>query len=175
MPNLKLLTIFGATGNQGGSVVDLFLDRPDLQTRFSLRGISRDATSAKAKFLTSIGIEMVSATVDDIDSLKVAARGSYGVFGVTNYWDKDVLDQQKEIQQGKNIFGACQAENVQHFVFSALPFVEKLTAGELSHVSHFDGKAMVAEFIEENKGNMTTSYFMPCGFQLFNEYAAQQI
>lgn len=85
MPDHKIITVFGATGTQGGSVVDLFLARPDLQSKYSLRGITRDTSSSKAKALSSKGVEMVSATVNDIQSLRNALRGSHGVFGVTNY------------------------------------------------------------------------------------------
>lgn len=157
----RLLTIFGATGNQGGAVIDVILADPELQQKYSLRGVSRNASSRSAQTLVQKGVEMVSATVNDIDSLRAAVRGSYGVFGVTNFWDKDVMSKTIEIQQGKNIFEACKAENVTHFVFSALPRVEKLTDGALKHVEHFDGKAVVAEYVEANKGHMLASYFMP--------------
>lgn len=50
---------------------------------------------------------------------------------------------------------------MKHLVFPALPFAERITGGELSHVSHFDSKAIVAEFIGKEKGDMVASYFMP--------------
>ena len=161
MSSSKLLTIFGSTGNQGGSVIDLVLSRPELQQKYRLRGITRNASSASAKSLAQKSVEMVSANVNDLESIKAAVRGSHGVFGVTNFWDKDVMSKATEVQQGKNIFEACKAENVTHLVFSALPNVERLTNGVLKRVEHFDGKAMVAEHIETYKGSMTASYFMP--------------
>ncbi|KAL9097594.1 MAG: hypothetical protein Q9165_000491 [Trypethelium subeluteriae] len=161
MSSQKLLTIFGSTGNQGGSVIDLILSNPELQQKYRLRGVSRNASSASAQILARKGVEMVSANVNDLESLRTAVRGSHGVFGVTNFWDKDVLSKTIEVRQGKNIFEACKAENVTHFVFSALPNVERLTQGVLKRVEHFDGKAMVAEYIEANKGHMVASYFMP--------------
>jgi hypothetical protein len=36
-----------------------------------------------------------------------------------------------------------------------------MTAGELKHVNHFDSKAIVAEKMEKDKGEMVCSYFMP--------------
>jgi len=161
MSSPRLLTVFGSTGNQGGSVIDIILSDPDLRRKYALRGISRNASSKSAQALAAQGVEMVSADVNDVESLKVAVRGSYGVFGVTNFWDKDVMSKEKEVQQGKNIFEACKAEHVAHYVFSSLPRVEVLTGGELQHVDHFDGKAMVAEFAEANKGDMIVSYFQP--------------
>ena len=161
MPMTKLITIFGATGNQGGSVIDAILTDPDLSHKYKLRGISRNASSASAQKLAERGVEMVSATLNNPNSLREAVRGSYGVFGITNFWDKDVLDKQIEMRQGKNVFQACKAEGVTHLVYSSLPWAVKLTDGALAHIDHFDGKAEVAEYIEANKGEMIASFFMP--------------
>lgn len=167
MADKKLLTIFGATGNQGGSVIDVILASPDLKTKYKLRGVTRNASSHSAQQLAAKGVEMVSATLNDIESLNKAVGGSYGVFGVTNFWDKDVMSKKIEMQQGKNIFEACKSQGVVHYVFSTLPHAEKITDGVLRHIDHFDGKAIVADFIEENKGTMIASYFMP-GEYFFN-------
>ncbi|KAF2172915.1 hypothetical protein M409DRAFT_49426 [Zasmidium cellare ATCC 36951] len=158
----KILTIFGATGKQGGSVIDVVLAHPELAAKYDLRGISRDPSSGKSKALASKGVEVVQGELDDLESLKKAVKGSYGVFGVTDFWS--ILDKQREIRQGKNIFDAAKAENVHHFVFSSLPYAEKLTKGELKHVDHFDSKAQVAEYAEANKGDMISSYVMPAMF-----------
>ena len=159
MSSKKLLTIFGATGNQGGSVIDTVFAHPELKEKYSLRGITRDPSSGKSKALADKGVEMVKAELDDVESLKQAITGSYGVFGITDFWS--LMDKQKEIQQGKNIFDACKAEGVKHFIFSSLPYAEKITKGVLKNVDHFDSKAQVEEFIEENKGDMLASYVMP--------------
>lgn len=37
-------------------------------------------------------------------------------------------------------------------------------AGKLKHVDHFDSKAEVGEYMEQNKGDMITSHFMPAMF-----------
>ncbi|KAK4507014.1 hypothetical protein PRZ48_000748 [Zasmidium cellare] len=162
MSDKKILTIFGATGNQGGSVIDVVLAHPQFASKYALRGISRDPSSEKSKALASKGVEVVKGELDDLDSLKKAIKGSYGVFGVTDFWS--ILDKQREIQQGKNIFEAAKAEKVRHFVFSSLPYAEKLTNGELKHVDHFDSKAQVEEYAEANKGDMISSYVMPAMF-----------
>lgn len=159
MSSRKLLTIFGATGNQGGSVIDAVLERPELQQKYSLRGITRDPSSAKSKALSEKGVEMVQGELGDLEALKKAVKGSYGVFGVTDFWA--VLDKNVEIQQGKNLFEAVKTEGVKHYVFSTLRSAEKMTQGKLKHVDHFDSKAIVGEHIEANKGDMIASYFMP--------------
>lgn len=60
MSNKKLITVFGATGNQGGSVVQIFLNDPKLRNDWSIRGVSRNADSDSSKGLTAQGVEMVS-------------------------------------------------------------------------------------------------------------------
>jgi hypothetical protein len=61
----RLMVIVGATGAQGGSVVEAFLKRDD----YKLRGITRNAKSEKAKRLASKGVEMVTADINDEASL----------------------------------------------------------------------------------------------------------
>ncbi|KAL1591126.1 hypothetical protein WHR41_00301 [Cladosporium halotolerans] len=162
MSSKRLLTIFGATGNQGGSIIDTVLARPELSAKYALRGITRDPSSGKSKALASRGVEVVRAELDDVESLKTAVTGSYGVFGVTDFWA--VMSKAREMQQGKNIFAACQAAGVKHFVFSSLPHVSKLSKGKHTLVEHFDGKAEVELVIEAEKKDMIASYFMPAMF-----------
>lgn len=101
MASKKLLVVFGATGNQGGSVIQSVLSDPSLSSQFQLRGITRDPTKPSAAALASQGVELVKADLDDKESLKKALDGAYAVFAVTNW--QEVLDKEREIQQGKNI------------------------------------------------------------------------
>ena len=156
----KLLTVFGATGAQGGSVVKVVLGHPKLSQQFRIRAITRDPSSSKAKALAEQGVEPVKADLNDESSLQEAIKGSYAVYAVTNYWEK--ASKSIEIAQGKAIADACKAVGVHHLIWSALPNVTKITEGKLSHVEHFDGKAEIAEYIESIKGDdMIASYFMP--------------
>jgi uncharacterized protein YbjT (DUF2867 family) len=56
----KLITVFGATGNQGGSVVRAILNDPALSREFKVRGITRDVSKPAAKSLAAKGVELVS-------------------------------------------------------------------------------------------------------------------
>jgi uncharacterized protein YbjT (DUF2867 family) len=56
----KLITVFGATGNQGGSVVSNILDNAELSKTYKIRGITRDVSKPAAKALTEKGVEMVA-------------------------------------------------------------------------------------------------------------------
>jgi hypothetical protein len=162
MSSKRLLTVFGATGKQGGSVIDIVLARPELSTKYALRGITRDPSSSKSQKLASSGVEVVKGDLDDVESLKSALAGSYGVFGVTDFWAS--MSKSQEMQQGKNILAACKSSDVKHLVWSSLPHVIKLSEGKFENVEHFDGKAEIELVIEEEKGSMIASYFMPAMF-----------
>lgn len=163
----KLLTVFGATGNQGGAVIKTFLGHPKLSQQFSLRAITRNKESPKAQALASEGVELAVADLNNPESLSAALKGSYAVFAVTNYWETQ--SSEIEVKQGKAIADACVSVGVKHAVWSALPNVTRLTGGKLRAVEHFDGKSDIAEYFEKVKGSssMITTYFMP-GFYMSN-------
>ncbi|KAH6638616.1 NmrA-like family protein [Truncatella angustata] len=141
----KIFTVFGATGLQGGSVVSTFLTDPKLKDEWTLRGVTRDVNKDSAKKLAEQGVEVVAADMDDKASVVEAVKGSYAVFAVTNYWEK--MDMKLEIQQGKNMADAAKEAGVQHYIWSSLYDVTKLSNGKLKCVYHFDGKAEVEEYV----------------------------
>jgi NmrA-like family. len=51
----KLITVFGATGNQGGSVIDAILADGQLSKDFKVRGITRDTSKKSAQELAKRG------------------------------------------------------------------------------------------------------------------------
>ena len=59
MSSKKVVVVFGATGNQGGSVISSILDDPRTSQEFSIRGLTRDPSSKKAKALADRGVECV--------------------------------------------------------------------------------------------------------------------
>ena len=56
----NLITVFGATGNQGGSVIDAILSNPQLSREFKIRGITRDTTKKTSQDLAKRGVDVVS-------------------------------------------------------------------------------------------------------------------
>ena len=97
----KILVVFGATGNQGGSVINSVLQDPKTANEFKIRGITRDPSKPNAKALEKRGVECVAADINNADQIKAALKGAYAVFAVTNYWEK--MDAPLEIKQGKTI------------------------------------------------------------------------
>jgi NADP-dependent 3-hydroxy acid dehydrogenase YdfG len=60
-----IAVIMGATGGQGGSVVDSFLK----DGTYQVRGITRNANSEKAKALQKRGVEVTTGDLNDVSSL----------------------------------------------------------------------------------------------------------
>lgn len=56
----NLLTVFGATGVQGGSVVRSVLADPELSKTFKIRAVTRDVSKAPAQELAKQGVEVVT-------------------------------------------------------------------------------------------------------------------
>ena len=56
----KIFVVFGATGNQGGSVIKSMLADAKASQEFKLRGITRDPSSGRAKALSEKGVECVA-------------------------------------------------------------------------------------------------------------------
>jgi uncharacterized protein YbjT (DUF2867 family) len=56
----KLITVFGAVGNQGGSVIKHILSDPTLSKEFKIRGITRDTSKPAARALAERGVELAT-------------------------------------------------------------------------------------------------------------------
>lgn len=131
------ILVTGATGAQGGSVARHLLRRG----RFAVRALTRHPDGEGAGALRALGAEVVRGDLRDLESVREAIAGCYGVFGVTSFWEH--FDG--EYEQGINLVDAVADAGVGHFVFSTLPPVNRLTDGELS-VPHFDIKAQMEEY-----------------------------
>jgi len=68
----KTVVILGATGKQGGSVVDAFLSDPS----FKVRAVTRNVESPSAKALLEKGVETVEADTMNEESLIRAFKAS---------------------------------------------------------------------------------------------------
>jgi len=66
----KLVVVVGATGGQGGSVINRLL----ADGSYRLRGITRNAQSKSSQALIAKGVEMVTADLNDTQSLIAAFK-----------------------------------------------------------------------------------------------------
>jgi uncharacterized protein YbjT (DUF2867 family) len=141
----KIIAVVGATGAQGGGLVRSILE--DKSGEFAARAITRDVNSPKAQELARLGAEVVSANVDDVESLKRAFAGAYGAYCVTFFWDH--FSVETEIAEARNMAGAAKAAGVQHVIWSTLEDTRRWmplsdnrmpTLQGKYKVPHFDGK-----------------------------------
>ncbi|CAG9996933.1 unnamed protein product [Clonostachys byssicola] len=159
----KILTVFGATGNQGGSVISAVLADPVLSKEYKIRGVTRDASKPAAKALASKGVELVSADLSSPETISGAVEGAHSVFIVTNYWESGSAEV--ELAQGKAVADASKAAGVKNLIFSSLINVTEASKGALTHVKHFDAKATVEKYIREI--GVPATFVMP-GFYMSN-------
>ncbi len=162
MSDKKIITVFGATGAQGGGLVRAIL--ADKDGGFAVRAVTRDPSSDKAKALIAQGAEVVSADLDNTDSIRQALKGAYGGYLVTNFWEH--FSAEKEQQQVANFAEAAKAEGTKHVVWSTLEDTREWvpldddrmpTLQGKYKVPHFDGKGSSDKIFDE-KGVPTTHY-----------------
>lgn len=154
MRDKKIIAVVGATGAQGGSIVRAILNDPD--SEFSVRAITRDVKSDKANALKKLGAEVVSADVEDAESLKRAFEGAYGAFCVTFFWEH--FSPEKEKQHARNMAEAAKYAGVKHVIWSSLDDTRKWipldddrmpTLMEKYKVPHFDAKGESNSFFTD--------------------------
>jgi uncharacterized protein YbjT (DUF2867 family) len=73
--SLKIIAVTGATGAQGGGVVNIMKKTPGWKVRALTRNVESDA----AKKLSAEGIEVVQADFDDASSLQKAFQVRYPI------------------------------------------------------------------------------------------------
>ena len=176
----KLIAVFGATGNQGGSVIKAILADSVLSKEFKIRGITRDASKPAAQALAAKGVEIVTvgfpvikkcvrplpnslqADMTSKASLAEAIEGSHTVFLVTTPDFMSGGGTQEQLH-GKNVADVVSEAGASHLIYSSLLHVTNTTDGRLKHVVHFDDKAEVESYIR-SKGIPSTfvlpGYFM---------------
>lgn len=116
MADKKIIAIVGATGAQGGGLVRAIVN--DTSSGFVARALTRDVNSDKSKALAKLGVEVVAANLDDVESLKRAFTGAYGAFCLTNFWEH--FSPEKEYAQVKAQAEAAKQAGVQHAIWSTL-------------------------------------------------------
>jgi uncharacterized protein YbjT (DUF2867 family) len=65
----KIITVFGATGNQGGSVITHLLADTTLMQEYKIRGITRDTSKPAAQALAKKGVEVVAVRISTLPHL----------------------------------------------------------------------------------------------------------
>lgn len=132
----KLILVTGATGRQGGAVIDHVLPKG-----WKLRALTRSPIGPGALALAARGVEIAAGDLEDPSSLEQAARGAYGIYSVQDFW---AVGAKREVQQGKNLADAAKKTGVEHFVYSSVGGVERN-----SRISHWESKWEIENYIRK--------------------------
>ena len=154
MSDRKLITVFGATGAQGGGLARSILADPD--GPFAVRAVTRDTASPAAKALAKAGAEVVAADVDDAAAVARALDGAYGAYFVTFFWAH--FSPLKELAEARIMAQAARNARLKHAIWSTLEDTRRRvplsdnrmpTLMENYKVPHFDAKGEADQFFRD--------------------------
>jgi uncharacterized protein YbjT (DUF2867 family) len=129
--------VVGATGQQGGAVARVLLNKGH-----SVRALTRSADSKGASYLSALGAELIVGDLLDSSSLKHTLEGVNSVFMVTTPYE---LGTEKETEQGKNLVDIIEKSNVEHTVFSSVGSGDQQTG-----IPHFESKYKIEKYLEDS-------------------------
>lgn len=113
MTDKKIILVTGATGAQGGAVIDALQG-----SGFALRALVRNPSSASAAALASQGVELVRGDFDDSESLKRAMKDVFGVFSVQT--PPTANDPDFEVRTARKLVDAARKAGVGIFVHTSV-------------------------------------------------------
>jgi uncharacterized protein YbjT (DUF2867 family) len=135
MTSGKSILVTGATGRQGGAVIQHLLKKDLI-----VKALSRTPESISAQLLRAKGITVVKGDMADPQSLLAAMKGCDGVFSIQNYFE---YGAEKEIQYGKNMADAAKKSNIFHFIYNSVCNADSNTG-----VPHFETKNVIEQYIK---------------------------
>ncbi|KAK0707973.1 hypothetical protein B0H67DRAFT_495474 [Lasiosphaeris hirsuta] len=153
----KGLLITGATGKQGGAVIDALLDLDEDGSQFTLLAATRDASSNSAKRLAAKSpngnIKLVQGNLDDVlallDEAKRVNGGNpiWGIFSVQVSLGPGVTVE-GEIAQGKSLIDGAIEAGVKHFVYSSVERGgDTASWSNATPIPHFQSKYQIEQHL----------------------------
>src|ERR1700739_2605138 len=129
------ITVIGATGQQGGAVIDALLKQ-----QIPIRAVTRNPNGDKARTLVQRGVAVVCADLEDVDSVRVAFDGAAAAFAMTTH---DGLDgPRREVAHGQVIAAAAADAGLPFLVYSSVGGVDRG-----SGVPHFESKHRIEKVL----------------------------
>jgi uncharacterized protein YbjT (DUF2867 family) len=155
----RIITVFGATGAQGGGLARAILADP--ARRFAVRAVTRRPHSEAARALARAGATIVAADMNDAASVQRAVDGAYGAYCVTSFWDH--ASPEVELRHAEMLAEAVARAGVAHVIWSTLEDSRRLVPPGTRmpvldgsyNVPHHDAKGEADRFFLE-RGVPTT-------------------
>lgn len=127
------IAVIGATGQQGGAVIDALLS-----SGVPVRALVRDLHAPAAQRLASRGVQLAWADQEDEASLQQALDRVAALFFHTTFADADGAEG--EVRRGITVAAAAARAGVPRVVYSSVGGAERHTG-----IPHFDSKYRVEE------------------------------
>src|SRR6186997_546079 len=156
MSQKKIITVFGATGAQGGGLVRAILH--DKNSEFAVRAVTRDPDSEHATNLAAMGAEVVVADIDNAEDVQKVMNGAYGAFCVTFFWAH--FSPEKEMAQAKIMAEAAKAAGLKHVIWSTLEDTRHYIPLTDNRMPTLQGKYKVPHFDAKGEADQ---YFIDAG------------
>lgn len=130
MAATKTILITGATGKQGGAVLDQLASHPTAP-QFTVLAVTRNTSSASAKRIVERHpkVLLVQGDLNDVPGLFASAKSAlkeagkpeqiWGVYSVQVSMGPGVTTE-FEVQQGSNLIDESIKEGITHFVYSSV-------------------------------------------------------
>lgn len=141
--------VFGATGQQGGSVAWALL-----KSGWRVRALVRNPNSAGALALRDAGVTLIEGEFADDRAMREAIAGVHAVFSVQPSSGQGAvlgLSDEEEERFGIAIAELAAQNGVQHLVYSSTSAV----SSGLTGMGHFDSKLRVEDHIRKLPINAT--------------------
>jgi uncharacterized protein YbjT (DUF2867 family) len=138
MSDGKFILVFGATGQQGGSVATALL-----KAGWKVRALVRDVAASKSVALAEAGVDVVRGDFDDAASIRAAMQGVDGVFSMQPSSPGGTVSDEDEVRFGIAIADVAAEAGVGHLVYSSGGAVRETPSG----LGHFDSKARIEAHI----------------------------
>ena len=136
-----LIAVIGATGRQGGGVIDAVHES---SYGLAVRAVVRDARAPKATALKARVAQIVEADLDDVRSLRAAFRGADGAYCVT---PPDADDQAgRETVRAQNMAAAARDARLEHVVWSTQEDTRPVLAAAGSGMPVLGGRFRVPSY-----------------------------
>ena len=162
----RIITVFGATGIQGGGLVRAILADP--ARRFAVRAVTRRPDSVAARAFVRAGAIVVGADLDDAGAVRRAMDGAYGAYCVTSFWQHDAPDV--ELARVAVMARAAAHAGLAHVIWSTLEDTRRLiplgtrmpVLKGRYNVPHFDAKGEADHFFSARRVPTTLLYTSMC-------------
>ena len=162
MSGLRRILVTGATGKQGGALINALVASPP-NPPFHLVALTRKARAPRAPALAQRPkVSTLEGDLDDCNAIFNGQDSFHGVFSVTT----PIKSEEIEERQGKALVDAAAANGVKHFVFTS---AERGVNGDTdpTPVPHFQSKFNVEQHLKQvaaKTGTMDWTIIRPVAF-----------